>query len=97
MSDYMQTTGLEKASTLLLSLGVDNSSKILQYLGEGEIERVLMALSKASTIPPEIRSMALQEAYAMAQAGTGLRGGGAWNTVGNCLPGRLDLEEARRS
>ena len=61
MSNYVTASGLEKASVLLLSLGVDNSSKVLQYLGESEIERVLMSLSKASSIPPEIRSIALQE------------------------------------
>ena len=43
-------SGIEKATALLLSLGVDLSSKVLQYLGEGEIERVLLALSKGSNI-----------------------------------------------
>ncbi len=76
MSNYATATGLEKASVLLLSLGVDNSSKVLQYLGEGEIERVLMSLSKASSIPSEVRSVALQEAYELAQGGTSLSGGG---------------------
>ena len=31
------TTGIEKASALLLGLGVDRSSRVLQYLNEGEI------------------------------------------------------------
>ena len=32
------TSGTEKASALLLGLGVDLSSRILQYMNEGEIE-----------------------------------------------------------
>ncbi len=46
-------TGIDKASALLLTLGVDTSSKVLQYLTEGEIERVLLALGKTGPIPPE--------------------------------------------
>jgi len=56
-------TGLDKASVLLMALGVDNSSKVLQYLGEGEIERVLLAMSKSSSIPAELRHNVLAEAY----------------------------------
>ena len=38
-----QVTGLEKATALLLSLGVESSSRVLQYLGEAEMERLLLA------------------------------------------------------
>jgi flagellar motor switch protein FliG len=72
----MSPSGLEKTTALLLSLGVDLSSKVLQYLGENEIERVLMALSKASTVPPDIRQQSLREAYEMSLSGSGLHGGG---------------------
>jgi flagellar motor switch protein FliG len=70
-------TGIDKASTLLLTLGVDLSSKVLQYLGEGEIERVLLALSQASTVPSDIRRKAVQEAYEISLAGTSVTAGGA--------------------
>lgn len=69
-------TGIDKASALLLTLGVDTSSKILQYLTEGEIERVLLALGKTGPIPPEVRRVALQEAVEFSTADAALRGGG---------------------
>jgi len=69
-------TGIDKASALLLTLGVDTSSKILQYLTEGEIERVLLALGKTGPVPPEVRRIALQEAVEFSTADAALRGGG---------------------
>jgi flagellar motor switch protein FliG len=60
-------SGIDKASALLLSMGVDNSSRILQYLGESEIERVLLALSKANNLPSTLRRQALSEAYQASQ------------------------------
>lgn len=65
----VQLTGIDKCSTLLLTLGVDASSKVLQYLGEAEIERVLLALSKANAVPTDIRRMVMTEAYSMAMEG----------------------------
>ena len=59
------TTGIDKVSALLLGLGVELSSKVLQYLSEGEIEQVLMALGKAGPVSPEIRHIALKEACEM--------------------------------
>lgn len=71
-----QLRGIDKASALLLSLGVEYSSKILQYLSEGEIERVLMELGQVGPINPDIRHVALREAYDFAMADASLRGGG---------------------
>jgi len=59
------TTGIDKVSALLLGLGVELSSKVLQYLSEGEIEQVLMALGKAGPVSQEIRHIALKEACEM--------------------------------
>jgi flagellar motor switch protein FliG len=56
---------------------VDLSSKVLQYLGEAEIEQVLMALSKASSVSPDLRHESLQEAYDLMESGTGIHSGGA--------------------
>jgi flagellar motor switch protein FliG len=75
VEDY-SPTGIEKASSLLLTLGVDLSSKVLQYLGESEIEQVLLALGKNGTIPVEIRHQALIEAMQINAAGDSVRGGG---------------------
>lgn len=69
-------TGIDKASALLLTLGVDTSSKILQYLTEGEIERVLLVLGKSGPIPPDVRRIALQEAVEFSTADAAMRGGG---------------------
>lgn len=55
-------TGLEKASALLLGLGVEKSSQVLQFLNEGEIEQVLTVLGKSGAITQEIRSEAMREA-----------------------------------
>lgn len=72
----IQPTGIEKASALLLGLGVDLSSKVLQYLSEGEMERVLLALGQVGQIPLDVRHIALQEACDFNSAGNAMRGGG---------------------
>ena len=69
-------SGIEKTSVLLLSLGVEASSKILQYLNEGEMERVLLSLSKTSSVPPEMRRAILQEAFSLTQIDFGVHAGG---------------------
>lgn len=71
-----QVSGIDKATAILLGLGVDLSSKVLQYLSEAEIERVLLALGRAGPIPVEIRRIALQEAMDFSAADASLRGGG---------------------
>jgi flagellar motor switch protein FliG len=69
-------TGIEKASALLLGLGVDLSSRVLQYLSEGEIEQVLLVLGKGGTIMPEVRHVALEEACELSMSDAAeLRGG----------------------
>jgi flagellar motor switch protein FliG len=72
----MTSTGTEKASALLLGLGVDLSSRILQYLTEGEIEQVLMILGKSGTVLPQVRHEALEEAYELSMSeNVEMRGG----------------------
>ena len=69
-------SGTDKASALLLGLGVDLSSRILQYMNEGEIEQVLLALGKAGPILSEVRHEALREACELSMSDTAeLRGG----------------------
>lgn len=69
-------TGIDKVTALLFTLGVDLSSKVLQYLGEREIERVLLALSEIKALPQEVRHAALKEAYELSQVGVGMVGSG---------------------
>jgi len=71
-----EISGIEKAATLLLSLGVDRSSDVLQHLGEGELEKVLMALSDVGAVKIHARRAVLSEAHAMMLAGSGLVTGG---------------------
>ena len=73
---FNEVDGLTKSTALLLSLGIELSSRVLQYLSEGEIERVLLSLGKAGVVPNEIRDMALEEACDLVLADTNLRGGG---------------------
>ncbi len=77
MDTFIPPSGLEKTTALLLSLGVDLSSKVLQYLGEGDIERVLMALSKAGNVNQDLRRDVMVEAYDLSQDGVGSFSGGA--------------------
>ena len=69
-------SGLDKASALLLGLGVELSSRVLQYLSEGEIERVLLVLGRTGPVPQDIRRTALEEACDFSMADSSLRGGG---------------------
>lgn len=70
------STGIEKAAALLLGLGVELSSRVLQYLNEGEIEQVLMILGKPGVVEPSIRHEALVEASELSFANAAEQRGG---------------------
>ncbi|NLG73583.1 MAG: flagellar motor switch protein FliG [Chloroflexi bacterium] len=74
-SDY-EVDGLQKAAALVLSLGVELSSKVLQFLGEAELERIMLAISSMGSIPADVRREAIQEAYALSLSGNTLISGG---------------------
>ena len=76
MAETYTPSGIEKASALLIGLGVDLSSKVLQYLNEGDMERVLLELGKVTQIPAETRHIALEEACDFNMADNAIRGGG---------------------
>ena len=69
-------TGLQKAAILLVTLGVDRSSAVLQNLAEGELERVLLALSEAGTVPLDVRRAVLSETNDLLMAGDSIQAGG---------------------
>jgi flagellar motor switch protein FliG len=48
----------------------------LQYLGESDLERVMLGLSQAGTVPVELRRDVLTEAYGMSIANSGMVSGG---------------------
>jgi len=76
MAELSESSGLYKAAVLLLCLGVERSSKILQYLGESELERVLMAVSEIGTVSQEARAEIMNEALALSMASANLMMGG---------------------
>lgn len=76
MAEISESSGLYKAAVLLLCLGVERSSKILQYLGESELERVLMAVSEIGTVSQETRAEIMGEAVALSMASANLMMGG---------------------
>jgi flagellar motor switch protein FliG len=69
-------TGLQKAAILLVTLGVDRSSAVLQNLAEGELERVLLALSEVGTVQLDLRRSILYEANELLLAGDSMQTGG---------------------
>jgi flagellar motor switch protein FliG len=72
----MAKVNTQKVAALLLSLGVERSSQVLQYLGEEEMERVMIALSQVDSVAPETRREALSEAYSLSVENAGKLNGG---------------------
>lgn len=70
------TTGIYKAAALLLSLGVERSSKVLQFLGENELEKVLLAVCEIGSVTQDTRSEVLQEALGLSKASANYPVGG---------------------
>ncbi len=73
---FTSQNGLQKAAALLLCMGVDSSSKVLQYLGESELERVLLAVSELGPLQTDLRREVMHEAYAMSAASFNMTVGG---------------------
>ncbi len=71
-----ELTGIQKAAVLLVTLGVDVSSSVLQNLGEAELERVLLALSEVGSVNWDVRRHVLQETQELAVAGDSMMAGG---------------------
>jgi flagellar motor switch protein FliG len=78
MSDQTseKVSGMHKAAALVLSLGVDLSSRVLQYMSESDLERIMFSVSSIGPISADVRRDALQESYAMALAGNSMLTGG---------------------
>lgn len=74
--DNIGPSGLQKAAVLLLCLGVERSASVLQYLGESELERVLMAVSELGSVPNDLRAEVLEEAYTLVSANETMIAGG---------------------
>lgn len=56
-------TGIQKAATLLISLGPDKSSEIFKHLKEEEIEQLTLEIANTRSISPGAKEEVLQEFY----------------------------------
>ncbi len=61
MNEYDSLTNLQKAAILMIILGEQPSSKVLQYLRREEIELISEEISKIDTVPPQIGEKVLEE------------------------------------
>ena len=59
--EFERLTGSEKAGILLLSLPEDSVRDFLARLEDREVERVLSAVARFDTVPPEIQRLVLEE------------------------------------
>ncbi len=62
-----ESKGLFKAATLLFCLGVERASKVLQYLGESELERAFAAVSEVGTVTHDVRAEVMQRSSGINQ------------------------------
>jgi flagellar motor switch protein FliG len=74
--ELQDLTGLQKATTLMVLLGVDRTSSVLQHLNESELEQVMLALSEVEGVPVEDRNRVLNEAHALTKSGEAVVSGG---------------------
>ena len=55
--------GVEKAATLLITLGPENSAKIFKHLKEEEIEQLTLEIANTSSVSPQTKEKVLSEFY----------------------------------
>ncbi len=61
-------SGKQKAAILLIALGTENSSKVLKYLGEDDIEQLTLEIASLKKIPSEAREKVMDEFHALCTA-----------------------------
>ncbi|MCC7106572.1 MAG: flagellar motor switch protein FliG [Chloroflexi bacterium] len=69
-------TGKEKAAVLLITLGPDISSRVLQQLRESEIEQLTMEIVVAEDVPSEVRHQVITECFQSGLTGRQIKSGG---------------------
>ena len=55
--------GVEKAATLLITLGPEKSAKIFKHLKEEEIEQLTLEIANTSSVSPQTKEKVLSEFY----------------------------------
>ena len=71
-----QLSGAQKAAILMLSLGTENSSKVMALLGEGEVTQITAEIVKAGQISREESTTTLEEFATLLVAGGRVANGG---------------------
>jgi flagellar motor switch protein FliG len=71
-----QLSGAQKAAILMLSLGTENSSKVMALLGEGEVTQITAEIVKAGQISREESTSTLEEFATLLVAGGRVANGG---------------------
>ncbi|WP_047810938.1 flagellar motor switch protein FliG [Desulfosporosinus acididurans] len=76
MAQAQPLTGIQKAAILMISLGSQNSAKIVQNLNELEIEKLTLEMSNVGKITPEQRDNVIEEFHQMCLANDYISYGG---------------------
>ena len=62
-SGEREMDGVEKAATLLITLGPEKSAKIFKHLKEEEIEQLTLEIANTSSVSPQTKEKVLSEFY----------------------------------
>ncbi len=62
-SSEKEMDGVEKAATLLITLGPEKSAKIFKHLKEEEIEQLTLEIANTSSVSPQTKEKVLSEFY----------------------------------
>ena len=62
-SGEREIDGVEKAATLLITLGPEKSAKIFKHLKEEEIEQLTLEIANTSSVSPQTKEKVLSEFY----------------------------------
>ncbi|MGC7870284.1 flagellar motor switch protein FliG [Desulfosporosinus sp. SYSU MS00001] len=76
MAQAQPLTGIQKAAILMISLGSQNSARIVQNLSELEIEKLTLEMSNVGKITPEQRDEVIEEFHQMCLANDYISHGG---------------------
>jgi len=74
--DYQDLTGRQKIAVLLIGLGEEAASLILNKLSQEEVEDITVELASMRAVPPELQEPVLDEFYSMLLAQSYISQGG---------------------
>ena len=63
ITGWREMDGVEKAATLLITLGPEKSAKIFKHLKEEEIEQLTLEIANTSSVSPQTKEKVLSEFY----------------------------------